>query len=52
MDDLFLKRMNSRQGIVEKEQETIFEKSTGSLHDFKISFKIHFRHAPVLSNDS
>jgi hypothetical protein len=51
MDDLFLNRMNSRQGIVEKEQETIFEISIGSLHNFKISLKIPFRHTPVLSND-
>jgi hypothetical protein len=35
MDNLFLNRMNSRQGIVKKEQETIFEVSMGSLHDFK-----------------
>jgi hypothetical protein len=26
MDNLFLNRMNSRQGIVKKEQETIFKK--------------------------
>jgi len=40
MNNLFLNRMNSRQGIVEKEQETIFEISIGSLHNFKISLKI------------
>jgi len=51
MDNLFLNRMNSRQGVAEKEQETIFEISTGSLHNFKISLKIPFRHGPVLSND-
>jgi len=51
MDDLFLNRMNSRQRIVEKEQEIIFEISIGSLHNFKISLKIPFRHTPVLSND-
>jgi len=44
--------MNSWQGIVKKEQETIFEISIGSLHYFKILLKIRFRHAPVLSNDS
>ncbi len=42
MNNLFLNRMNSRQGIVEKEQETIFEISIGSLHNFKISLKINF----------
>jgi len=42
MNNLFLNRMNSRQGIVEKEQETIFEISIGSLHNFKISLKIDF----------
>ena len=51
MDNLFLNRMNSRKGIVEKEQENIFEISIGSLHNFKISLNILFRHAPVLSND-
>jgi hypothetical protein len=29
MDNLFLNRMNSRQGIVKKKQETIFEISIG-----------------------
>jgi len=42
MGYLFLTRMNSRQGIVEKEQETIFEISIGLLHNFKISLKIDF----------
>jgi len=42
MNNLFLNRMNSRQGIVEKEHETIFEISIGSLHSFKISLKIDF----------
>jgi len=51
MDNLFLNRMNSRQGIVKKEQKAIFEISIGSLHCFKISLKIRFRYAPVLSND-
>ncbi len=50
MDHLFLNRMNSRQGIVKKKQETVFEISIGSLHNFKISLKIPFRHTPVLSN--
>ena len=49
MDDLFLNRMNSRQGIAKKEQETVFEISIGSLHYFKILLKIPFRYAPVLS---
>ena len=52
MDNLFLNRMNSRQGIVKKKPETIFEISIGSLHNFKVILKIHFRCAPVFSNDS
>jgi len=51
MDNLFLNRMNSRQGIVKKKQETIFEISIGFLHYFKILLKIQFRYAPVFSND-
>jgi len=35
MDNLFLKRMNSRQGIVMKKQETIFEISISLLHNLK-----------------
>jgi hypothetical protein len=31
----FLNRMNSRQGIVKKEQETIFKISIGLIHYFK-----------------
>jgi hypothetical protein len=31
MDNLFLNRVNSRQGFVKKEQEFIFEKSIDSL---------------------
>ena len=31
MDNIFLNRMNSRQRIVKKKQETIFEISIGSL---------------------
>ena len=42
MDDLFLNRMNSRQGMVKKKQETIFEISIGSLHYFKILLKRKF----------
>jgi hypothetical protein len=51
MDDFFLNRMNSRQGVVKKKQETIFEISIDSLHDIKILLKIRFRYAPVFSND-
>jgi hypothetical protein len=39
MDNLFLKRVNSWQRLVKKEQEPIFEKSTGLLNGLKISFK-------------
>jgi len=51
MDNLFLNRMNSRQGIVKKKQEAIFEISIGSLHYFKILLKIRFWYAPVFSYD-
>jgi hypothetical protein len=51
MDDIFLNRMNSWQGIVKKNQETIFEISIGSLQYLKILLKIRFRYAPVFSND-
>ena len=51
MDNLFLNRMNPRQGIVKNKQEAIFEISIGSLHYFKILLKIRFRYAPVFSND-
>jgi hypothetical protein len=63
MDNLYLNRMitpeadkpakggqDSRQGIVKKEQEIIIEISTGSLRCLKISIKIRFRHALVISN--
>ena len=50
MDNLFLNRMNSRQGLVKKEQETIYEKSIGLFHHLKFILRIQFRHAPVLSN--
>jgi hypothetical protein len=42
MDNLFLNRMNSRQEIVKKKQEAIFEISIGSLHHFKIFLKHDF----------
>jgi hypothetical protein len=51
MDNLFLNRMNSRQGILKKKQETIFEISIVSLYYFKILLKIQFRYAPVFSSD-
>jgi hypothetical protein len=51
MDNLFLNRMNSRQGIVKKKQETIFKISIGSMHYFKILLKIKYRYAPVFTND-
>jgi len=35
MDDLFLKRVNSCQGSVNKEQEPISEKSIGSLYNLQ-----------------
>jgi len=39
MDNLFLDRVNSWQGIVKKEQEAIFEESIDLQHHLKISFK-------------
>jgi hypothetical protein len=51
MNNLFLNRMNSRQGIVKKKLETIFEISIGYLHNFKILLKIQFLCAPVFPND-
>ena len=51
MDNLLLKRMNSRQGIVKKKQETIFGITIGCMHCFKILLKIQIRYAPVFSND-
>jgi len=39
MDNLFLNRVNSWQGLVKKEQESIFEKSISLPHNFKMSFK-------------
>jgi len=51
MDNLFLNRMNSWQGLVKKEQESIFEKSTGLPYNLQFLLKMRFRHAPVLSNN-
>jgi len=51
MDDIFLNRMNSQQGILKKKQEPIFEISIGSPHYFNILLKIRFRFAPAFSND-
>jgi hypothetical protein len=39
MDNLFLNRVNSWQGLVKKEQKSIFEKSIGSLFNPPIFFK-------------
>jgi hypothetical protein len=38
--------MNSRQGIVKKKQETIFEISIGFQRYFRILLQIRFRYAP------
>jgi len=51
MDNLFLNRVNSCQGLVKKEQEPIFEKSIGLPYNLQFLLKMRFRHAPVLSND-
>jgi hypothetical protein len=39
MDNLFLNRVNSWQGLVKKEQQSILEKSIDLSHNLKISFK-------------
>jgi len=39
MDNLFLKRVNSWQGIVKKKQEPIFEKSIGLSHNLQFLLK-------------
>jgi hypothetical protein len=52
MDNLFLNRVNSWQGLVKKEQESIFEKSIGLPYSLQFFLKMRFRRAPVLSNDS
>jgi hypothetical protein len=38
MDNLFLNRVNSWQGLIKKEQERIFEKLIGLPHNRKIYF--------------
>jgi hypothetical protein len=38
MDNLFLNRVNSWQGLIKKEQEPIFEKLIGLPHNRKIYF--------------
>jgi hypothetical protein len=43
MDNLFLKRVNSWQGLVKKEQEPIFEKSIGLPHDLYFPLKMGFQ---------
>jgi len=43
--------VNSWQGFVKKEQESIFEKSIGLPHNLLFLLKMRFRHTPVLSND-
>jgi len=52
MDHLFLKRVNSWQGLVKKEQESIFEESIGLPHELNFLLKMRFWHASVLSDDS
>jgi hypothetical protein len=42
MNNLFLNRMNSRQGIIKRKQGSILEISIGSLHYFKILLNIQF----------
>jgi hypothetical protein len=39
MDNLFLNRVNSWQGLVKKEQKSIFEKSIGLPHNLKMFFE-------------
>jgi hypothetical protein len=50
MDNLFLNRVNSWQGLVKKEQKSIFGKSIGSLFNLPFLLKMRFWRAPVLSN--
>jgi hypothetical protein len=40
MDNLYLNRMNSRQRIIKKILEAIFEISIGSLRNSKVRLKI------------
>ena len=42
MDNLFLNRMNSRQGIVKNKQEAIFEISIGSPRYIKFFLRYDF----------
>jgi hypothetical protein len=42
MDNLYLNRMNSRQGIVKKKQEAIFEISIGSPRYIKFILRYDF----------
>jgi len=51
MDNFILNCVNSWQGLVKKEQGSIFEKSIGLLYNLQFLLKMRFRHAPVLSND-
>jgi len=51
MDNLFLNRVNSWQGFVKKEQESIFEKSIGLPYNLQFLLKMRFWQALVLSND-
>jgi len=51
MDNLFLNRVNSWQGLVKKEQEPIFEKSKGLPQNLQFILRCDFSYAPVLSND-
>jgi len=49
MDNLFLKRVNSWQELVKKEQEPIFEKSICFPRDLKFSFKDEISACPCSS---
>jgi len=40
MDNLFLKRVNWWQGLIKKEQESIFKKSIGLPHDLNFLLKM------------
>jgi len=52
MDNLFFKPHELAERDRKESTGTIFEISVGSLHYFKILFKIRFCYASVLSNDS
>ena len=47
MDNLFLNRMNLRQGTVKKNQKTICEISISFQRYFRILLQIRFWYAPV-----